>query len=233
MVLHWCRLSIKFVTMNWHEAEASQLPVLTEVIVTKYTSSLSSGTVVLTLYQKLTNFCGVVVDGKPNQESLTGSSTKIYFSSFSISVVIAVERQLTFKYWQQLAYSCTGVTVMMVFFFPILEHFCPLWVQIAQMGLILPRWGLILPRIPPPISVLYSALTHLSGICTNTKHPQAPPKTPLFLAWSWKWAKLELQSGQFGPQMGKMLKKWQIFLEVGKNNLFMLLSFLLTGCNSW
>ena len=65
----WCRLSIKFVTTNWHEAEASKLPVLTEVIVTQYTSSLtipchdvSSGTVVLTLYQKLTNFCGVVLD---------------------------------------------------------------------------------------------------------------------------------------------------------------------------
>ena len=30
---------------------------------------------------------------------------------------------------------------------PILEDFCPLFVQIAQKGLILPRWGLILPRI--------------------------------------------------------------------------------------
>ena len=31
------------------------------------------------------------------------------------------------------------------FFFPILEHFPPLFLPIAQMGLILPRWGLILP----------------------------------------------------------------------------------------
>ena len=36
------------------------------------------------------------------------------------------------------------------FFPPILEHFCPFFVQIAQMGLILSRWGLILPIIPPP-----------------------------------------------------------------------------------
>ena len=29
----------------------------------------------------------------------------------------------------------------------------------------------------------------LSGICTNKKYPQPHPKTPLFLAWFWKWAK--------------------------------------------
>ena len=68
---------------------------------------------------------------------------------------------------------------------PILEHFCPFFVQIAQMDLILPRWGFILPRIPPPTPVLYSAITNLkplSGICINTKHPHPHPKTALFLA---------------------------------------------------
>ena len=37
---------------------------------------------------------------------------------------------------------------MIELFFPILEDFCPFFVQIAQVGLTLPRWGLILPRIP-------------------------------------------------------------------------------------
>ena len=39
---------------------------------------------------------------------------------------------------------------MIGFCLPILEHFCPLFIEIVQMGLMLPRWGLILPRIPPP-----------------------------------------------------------------------------------
>ena len=67
---------------------------------------------------------------------------------------------------------------------PILEQFCPLFIQIAQMCLILPRWGLILPRIPPPTPVLYSAVNMYIH-----KHLQPHPKTSLFLVWTWKWAK--------------------------------------------
>ena len=59
---------------------------------------------------------------------------------------------------------------------PILEHFCPLFVQIAQTGLILPRRG-----TNNPYSLL-SRHKSLSGIATYTKHPQPHPKTPLFLA---------------------------------------------------
>ena len=69
------------------------------------------------------------------------------------------------------------------FFPPILEHFCQFLVQIAQMGLILPRWGSILPRIPPATPILYSAVTNpfLGYVCTqNTPNPTH--KTPLFLA---------------------------------------------------
>ena len=43
---------------------------------------------------------------------------------------------------------------------PIIEHFCPFFVQIAQMGPNLSRWGLILPRIPRPTPVLYSGITY-------------------------------------------------------------------------
>ena len=37
----------------------------------------------------------------------------------------------------------------MIEFFPIPERFCPFFVRIAQMSLILPRWGLILPKYHP------------------------------------------------------------------------------------
>ena len=79
-----------------------------------------------------------------------------------------------------------------------LEHFFPLrlFIQIAQMGLILPgwglilpRWGLILPRIPPPTPVLYSKVTHpfWGYVPThNTPNPGNPtPKHPL------SWTELE------------------------------------------
>ena len=87
--------------------------------------------------------------------------------------------------------STAGTSLMgnewLNFFCPILGHFCPLFVQIAQMGLILHRWGswgLILPRIPPPISVLYSAVTK-----------------------SFRWyVQNELLSRQNGPHLGKVGK---------------------------
>ena len=50
------------------------------------------------------------------------------------------------------------------------------FIQIAQMGL-------ILPKIPPPTPVLYSAVTHpfFGHVCTqNTSNPHQ--KHPLFLA---------------------------------------------------
>ena len=58
--------------------------------------------------------------------------------------------------------------VMIEFFPQILEHFCPLFVQ-------LPRWGLILLRMTPvkypnPCSLL-SRHTILSRKCGYTKHP--------------------------------------------------------------
>ena len=78
---------------------------------------------------------------------------------------------------------------MIDFFFPILEPLCPLFVQIAQMGLILPRWGLALPRIPPPTPVLYSALTNpfRGNVC-----PQNTPNPTQKHHFSWP----ELESGQ-------------------------------------
>ena len=94
-------------------------------------------------------------------------------------------------------------------FFPlILEHICPFLVHIAQMDLILPWWGLILPRIPPPTPILYSAVTHpFLGYVHIQNIPKPTPKH------HFSWPQLEsgqneLQSGPFGPQLGKMFEKW-------------------------
>ena len=78
------------------------------------------------------------------------------------------------------------------------------------MGLILPRWGLTLPRTPPSTPVRYSAVTNpcWGFVCTQN-NPSLIPKHPF------SWPELEsgqneLQSGQYGPQLGKMFEKWQV-----------------------
>ena len=87
---------------------------------------------------------------------------------------------------------------------PILEHFCPLLVHVAQMGLILPKWGLTLPRIPPQ-HLFFTQLSQTSfGDMYVHKTPQAHPKTPIFL----ESGQNQLLSGQNGSQLGKMFEKW-------------------------
>ena len=80
--------------------------------------------------------------------------------------------------------ACLMKLIMHIFMIelsPILEHFCPMLVQIAQLGLILPRWGLILPSVLysaftiPKTSVFYSAVTNpfRGYVCTqNTPNLQ-------------------------------------------------------------
>ena len=85
--------------------------------------------------------------------------------------------------------------------------------QITETGFILPRWGLVLPRIPPPSTVLYSAVTHtfLGYIRTqNTPHPT--PTHP----FSWP----ELKSGQnerLSGQVGPNWALWAKYLKSGQN----------------
>ena len=98
---------------------------------------------------------------------------------------------------------------MIEFFPPILEHFCPLFIQIAQMGLILPRWGLILPRIPFPTPILYSAVTHPFRGYT----PKSTPKHPF--SWpDFKSGQNELLSRQNGPHLRAI---WAKCLKCGQN----------------
>ena len=94
---------------------------------------------------------------------------------------------------------------------PILEPFCPLFVQIAQMGLTLPRWG-------HPQTLFFTQPSHnpiASGDIYKHKTPQSPPKTPL----SWPEVRLNLKVNNLDPNCAKCFEKW--FLEMGKNNLLM------------
>ena len=93
-----------------------------------------------------------------------------------------------------------------------LHYHCLPSVQIAQMGLILPRWGLILPRIPLSSLVLYSAVTRsFRGYVRTQNTPKPTPKH------SFSWPELEsrqneLQSGQnesnYETHLGNSYEKW-------------------------
>ena len=118
---------------------------------------------------------------------------------------------------QWLRHNWHGLTQterMIEFFFPILEHFCPFFIQIAQMGLISPRWGLILPRIPPPTSVL--TLQSQTPFTQNNPNRAKPtPKHP----FSWpehENGQNELPSRQPGSNWANVWKVDKTFLEVGK-----------------
>ena len=107
----------------------------------------------------------------------------------------------------RLAQKETRNTVWMIeFLFPIPEPFCPFLVQMAQMGLILPRWGLISSfsaqnTTPIPCSLL-SSHTLLSGICMYTKHPNPTPNTP--------FSGLNLKVGKMNYSLGKRRLIWAI-----------------------
>ena len=66
-----------------------------------------------------------------------------------------------------------------------------------------------------PCSLL-SRRKPLSGICTYTKHPQPHPRTPLFLAWYWKWAKWTTFLAKWTPSDQNVWKVGKMFIEVGK-----------------
>ena len=102
------------------------------------------------------------------------------------------------------------------FFPPIPEHVCPLFVQIAQMGLILPRWGLIWSRIPPPTPVLYSAVIHTFRGYVHTQSTHNPSQNTPLPCLNLKVGKMKYRLGNLDPSWAKCLKSGQKFLEVGK-----------------
>ena len=86
----------------------------------------------------------------------------------------------------------------------------PLFLQNAQMGLILSIWGLVLPRIPPPIPVLYSAVRHSFSRYWRTQNtPKPTPKHPI----SWP----ELDSGKMNYCLGNLDPNWAKCLKSGQN----------------
>ena len=90
-----------------------------------------------------------------------------------------------------------GLGVMNEFFFSSSRALFPVFVQIAQMGL-------ILPRIPPPAPVLYSAVTHaFQGYVRTQNTPKPTSKHP----FSWP----ELESGQ------NELLSWKIWTSTEPN----------------
>ena len=61
-----------------------------------------------------------------------------------------------------------------------------------------------------------SLLSHhkpLGGICRYLKHPQLHPKTPHFLAWTWKWAKWTTVCAKWTPTGQNVWKVDKPFLD--------------------
>ena len=85
---------------------------------------------------------------------------------------------------------------------PILEHFCSLFEQIAQVGLILQMGSHFAQNATPNPCSLLSHHTSLSGIYMYTKHPQPHPKTPFFLA------RLNFKVGKMNYCLGKTDPNW-------------------------
>ena len=102
------------------------------------------------------------------------------------------------------------------FLSPILEHFCPLFAQIAQMGLILPRWGLILPRVPPPTPVLTQQSDTPFGDMYEYKTPPTPPQKNPFPGLNLKVGKINYHLGKTDPNWANVWKVGKNFLEVAK-----------------
>ena len=103
----------------------------------------------------------------------------------------------------KLTSSCIFHIFFVIMIPTILEHVCPFFVHIAQMGLIFPRWGLILPRILPPNPVLYSVVTHPFRV-QNT--PKPTPKH------SFSWPELESGQNELNEQ-----NVWAIWTPTGQN----------------
>ena len=97
---------------------------------------------------------------------------------------------------------------MIEFFFPNSRALLPTFHTSCPYGSHFAHMGSHLPRIPPQTPILYSAITKpFGGHVSTQKNPNPAPKHPFF------WLEVEsvqneLQSGQNGPQLGKMFEKW-------------------------
>ena len=111
-----------------------------------------------------------------------------------------------------------------------LVHFCPLIVQVAQMGLILPRWGLIFQEYHPQ-SLFFTQPSHTPvGDIYIHKTPPTPgtpsqildQKTP-FPGLNLKVGKMNYSLDNLDPKWAKYLKSGQHFSRSGQKQLFMIM----------
>ena len=111
-----------------------------------------------------------------------------------------------------------------LFFSPILEHFCPFLVKIAQMGLILPRWGdigdLFCPNPhPQPLSLTLQSHTPFGDMYVH-RTPKSPPQNTPFPSLNLKVGKMNYHLGNLDPNWAKCLKRGQNFSRSGpKENI--------------
>ena len=106
-------------------------------------------------------------------------------------------------------------------FFPSLEHFCPTFrTNCPHRSLFFQMGSHYAQNTTTNPCSLLSRHKPLSGICMYTRHPQPHPKTPLFLAWTWKWAKCTTVWANWTPTGQIFWKVDKTFLEVGKKKWF-------------
>ena len=109
------------------------------------------------------------------------------------------------------------------FFCPILEHFCPLFVQIAEMGLILPRWPWDGVSFCPEYhhQCLFFTLPSQTPFWDMYEHETlpAPPQNTPFPGLNLKVDKMNCRLGKMDLICAKCLKSGQNFSRSGHKNI--------------
>ena len=109
-------------------------------------------------------------------------------------------------------------TLWLKFFSRILEYFCPLSYKLPKR----------VSFYPDGSQFAQMGFHIASNVCTlpflgyrHTQKKPTHPKTPLFLAWTGKWAKWTTVWAKWDPNWVICLKRGQNFSRSGQKNLFM------------
>ena len=108
---------------------------------------------------------------------------------------------------------------------------CPDWPHFARMDL---DGSSFCPEYHPH-PLLFTQQSHTPfGDMYAHKAPQLHPKTPLFLAWTSKWANWTTIWAKWDPS-GQRVQKWTTFLEAGKKKLLIWAAWwaLSKNCLEW
>ena len=108
---------------------------------------------------------------------------------------------------------------MIKFVLPNSRDFCPIFVQIAQMGIILPRWVLILPKYHhQPLFFTQQSLNPFGDMYKHETHP-TPPQNTAFPGLILKVGKMNYCLGKMDPIWAKCLKGGQNFSRSGQKKI--------------